>query len=404
MKRILLLALSLYLLLAPISYHPDNKLVLYYATLGNGKVWDIYSYLENHFDAAPKFHYPPMHYFAIKAEYPLVRLFGGEKIDKWLGLGSNIAFEDPNIFRFNFATKLPIILMVLVSGWLIYNIALSYGVSESKAKWAGVIWLFNPITIYSAVLMGQNDMLAILPFLAGWLMMSKYPFLAFWLFGIAGSIKTYPLIWAIMFGLAYKSNMLKKITLIGVSLLTYVLTLLPFLKYDYFKREVMYSGLATRMFEPRVDIGFGESVLLVPLLLTILAMSVVSRKKSWGLKSLSGYLVASNLVVLGFIHFHPQWMIWVMPFLAIYLAIKKKEYLTFWILNIVVCGVVLLFDDKFLYWGLWSPLNNGLLNLPLLSEVFVNKGVDVGLLNNLLHTMLAGTSIYWLWVSIKNDK
>jgi len=48
MKKILWAAVLIYLLLAPFTYHPDTKLVLYYPTLNNGKTWDIYTYLNTH--------------------------------------------------------------------------------------------------------------------------------------------------------------------------------------------------------------------------------------------------------------------------------------------------------------------------------------------------------------------
>ena len=82
MKKIILLVATIYLLIAPITYHPDTKLVLYYASLGNEKVWNIYKYLNENIDNAPKFHYPPMNYWIVKAELPIVKLVGGSEIVK----------------------------------------------------------------------------------------------------------------------------------------------------------------------------------------------------------------------------------------------------------------------------------------------------------------------------------
>ncbi|MFA5894354.1 MAG: hypothetical protein WC851_01085 [Candidatus Shapirobacteria bacterium] len=398
MRKILLLAATLYLLVAPFTYHPDNKLVLYYATLGNGKVWDIYSYLNTNYDAAPKFHYPPMHYWVVKAEYPLVRLVGGKGIENWLRRGANEAFDDPNIFIYNLATKLPILGLVLLTGWLIFKICLQQGFNNYKSRWAAAIWLFNPIIFYSAIVMGQNDMLAIAPFMVGWYLMSSYPWVAFAIFGIASGIKTYPLIWAIYLAFTYvKFPIWKRLGLVMVSIGIYYLTMAPFLRYEYFRTDVLYSGLATRMFEAGIDIGLGDRVLIVPLLLGILLLVAISKKIGKSFVNTAKLLVAVNLIILGFIHFHPQWFIWIVPFLSIYLASHKKDFLSLWLLLGVMVGVVLLFDDKFLYWGLLSPLNNGLLNLPLIRDVLVAKGMDVMLLSNLLHTLAAAVGGYWFW-------
>ncbi|MBI2465032.1 DUF2029 domain-containing protein [Candidatus Shapirobacteria bacterium] len=398
MRKILLFAATLYLLIAPFTYHPDNKLVLYYATLGNGKVWDIYSYLNTNYDAAPKFHYPPVHYWVVKAEYPIVRMFGGEGLDSWLRRGANEAFDDSNIFLYNLATKIPLLVMVLLTGWTIYKICLQQGYDKYKSRLAATIWLFNPVTLYSAVLMGQNDMLAITPFMLGWYLLAAHPWVAFVIFGIAGGIKTYPLIWAIYLAMTYiRFPVWKRVLLAVTSVVVYFLTMAPFLKFEYFRNEVLYSGLSTRMFEAGIDIGLGDRVLIVPLLLGILLLVAIRRKVGKSLTDIVKLLVAVNLIILGFIHFHPQWFIWVLPFMSIYLAHRRKDFLSLLMIVGVMFGVVLLFDDKFLYWGILSPLNNGLLNLPLIRDVLIGRGVDVVLLSNLLHSLAAALSGYWFW-------
>ena len=188
-------------MIAPFTYHPDTKLVLYYPTLNNEKVWDVYTYLNENKDDASKFHYPPMHYWVLKAELPLVKLVGGNKIVDWIRTGGNIAFRDDQIYLYNLATKFPLILLVLLSGFIIFKTLIKNGYEQKIAKTAAFIWFFNPITLYSAIIMGQNDILAIFPFLLGLYFYYDLPILAFILFGAGGSIKNYPLIWAIILAL-----------------------------------------------------------------------------------------------------------------------------------------------------------------------------------------------------------
>jgi len=193
--------------------------------------------------------------------------------------------------------------------------------------------------------------------------------------------------------------------LLIVSTVVYYLPMLPFLKYEYFRVDVLNSGLASRIFEPGMDIGLGDRVLVVPLILGILVLVAISKKIGKSISGVAKLLGAANLIILGFIHFHPQWLIWVAPFLAIYVAKKKKELFSLILLFGVMIGVILLFDDKFLYWGLLSPLNNGLLNLPLIRDVLFDKGINVILLSNLLHSLAAVIGGYWFWkvVSEKNN-
>jgi len=393
MKKIILLAMILYLIIAPITYHPDTKLVLYYATLGNEKVWNIYKYLNENIDSAPKFHYPPMNYWAVKAELPVVKLIGGSGIIKWLGMGSNIAFLDKNIFLDNLATKFPILLLILITGFIIYKIAKKSGLSENRSRLAALIWYLNPITLYSGVIMGQNDILAILPFVLGLYFYFDYPIVAFLLFGFGGSIKGFPLIWAIALAGVYPTkNWFKKIYLALIPILFYLMTILPFLKYDYFKTDVINSGLAMRMFELKLFVP------VVPVLLVLTTLIGIKNNLGKNLTGICTLLVAINLVVLGFSNFNPQWFIWIMPFMAILLAINGG-FSIYTLVVLLVMGITLLFDDKFLYWGLVTPINPNLINLPYISEI-----IKINYLNNWLHTGLEIIAIYWLYKCVKFKK
>lgn len=404
MKKIILLAMTVYAVLAPLTYHPDTKLTLYYATLGKEKVWDIYSYLALNKNDAPGFHYPPMNFWILKIELPLVKLVGGRDVESWLGIGSNIAFLDKNIFLYNLATKLPILLMILVTGLVIYRICLRIGCSENRSRMATLIWLLNPITLFSGVIMGQNDILAILPFVVGLYWYYQNPILAFMLFGLGGSIKSFPLIWAVALAGVYPTkNLFKKIGLMLIPFGLYGLTILPFLKYDYFVRDVMNSGLAMRMFEMTVGLGLGIKLMVVPTLLVVITLLGMKNNMGKNYGGICKLLVAINFAILGFSNFNPQWFIWIMPFLSVLLVM----YGGWWILlltTVSLMGVTLLFDDKFLYWGLVSPINPNLINLPYVSELLKSININPLWLNNLFHRTITGISFYWLFVCAKFKK
>lgn len=393
MKKIILFAITIYLLIAPITYHPDTKLVLYYPTLGREKVWNIYKYLNENVDSAPKFHYPPMNYLVAKAELPVVKIIGGENIDDWFGLGSNVAFLDKNIFLYNLATKLPILLLILISGFLIYKISKKYGFSENRSRLVALVWYLNPITIYSGVMMGQNDILAIMPFLWGLLYYFDNPILAFTLFGLGGSIKSFPLIWAIAVAGVYPTqNWFRKIFYAAIPLFIYFVTILPFLKYDYFVKDVLNSGLAMRMFEMTISLGIVLPV--VPILLIIITLVAIKNKMGDSYLGLTILLVTINLAVLGFSNFNPQWFIWIMPFMSLIL-VKKNIWMALLLVIVSWIGILMLIDDKFLYWGILSPINSDLINLPYVSEILLKLGINIVFLNKFFHYMLFLVFLYW---------
>ncbi|MDD4938275.1 MAG: glycosyltransferase 87 family protein, partial [Candidatus Shapirobacteria bacterium] len=259
MKKILLLAMVFWGLLAPLTYHPDTKLTLRYSALENGKVWDIYSYLATHKLDIPDFHYPPAHYWWLKIHYPISKFIGGSGFDQWLASGSAQAAFNMEVMRYNLAAKFPLLLLGLISGWLIFKIVKRETKDLNKAELAALFWYFNPITLYSLVVMGQNDIVAIFLFLLGiWWIDRWWLMVLFW--GLAAGVKNYPLIWAIMFLVVQEKKIFKLILKIGSVFLVYLVIMLPWLSKDYFIQAVLNSGLSQRMFIANIPIGFGKEI------------------------------------------------------------------------------------------------------------------------------------------------
>lgn len=409
-KRLIILAGFIYFLIAPFTYHTDTKLNLAYPSLGGG-VWNIYGYLEKNNLDIPPLHYPPLHYLVLKLELPIAQALGGTGYTKWLLSDSTKAVSSPQIFTYNLASKFPLLLLALFSGWLIFRLVLRETQKESSALLAAAVWLLNPITLYSVVAMGQNDIVAIAVFLIGLWFYLKNPLLAFLIFGLAGSIKSYPLIWAGVLAMLYRTNSLwKKFALGGVSGVVYLLTIAPFLGSQFFREQVLGSGLVTRFFVSGIDLGFGKAVLIVPLLVTVLFVTALMAESSFGLFTAAFFLFSVNFVILGFSHFHPQWLLWLMPFWAILFPflegnekLKKVNRFLFLITTLSFAVVVLLFEDAFLSWGIFSPLNPNLLNLPVIRDFLSIRKIDVNLYDNLAHSLIAGVGLFLVLLTSKAD-
>jgi len=398
MKKIILLAIVTYLLIAPFSYHPDTKLTLRYPSLENGSVWDIYEYVNEHNLNMPDFHYPPAHYWWLKIHYPISRFIGGDGFDNWLGSASAQASLDVNALKFNAATKLPLLSLGILCGWLIYKIVCKVTKNDKIGSLAAMFWYFNPITIYSLVMMGQNDVVAIFLFLSGMLLCEKW-WLAIPLWGLASGVKNYPLIWAIIFILVWEKNIIKVFIRVCFLAIIFGTILLPWLGKDYFIQSVFNSGLSQRMFTANIPIGFNKQILIVPLLLTIVALNAWKNKSDNRLINASYAIFQSCLVILGFSHFNPQWMLWTIPFLSIWIFtsdVKNKEVLPLLTIFFAWFLLILGFDDRFLTWGLLTPINPGLINFPSLVAFIKNKGGDISSLINLAQTLLAGVGVWYL--------
>lgn len=79
----------------------------------------------------------------------------------------------PNIFLYNFAIKIPIILTNIVLAYLVKNILLQQGASERTVKFAWLFLLFNPFTLLTTTAWGQFDNLGALSCVASLYFLSK---------------------------------------------------------------------------------------------------------------------------------------------------------------------------------------------------------------------------------------
>jgi hypothetical protein len=79
----------------------------------------------------------------------------------------------PNIFLYNFAIKIPIILTNIVLAYITKNILRQQGASEKIVKFAWLFLLFNPFTLLTTTAWGQFDNLAALSCVASLYFLSK---------------------------------------------------------------------------------------------------------------------------------------------------------------------------------------------------------------------------------------
>jgi hypothetical protein len=427
MKKILCFAFFLYFLIAPMTHHPDNKLVLFWAGQENGAVWDIWEYGAQNFSKSSQFNYPPAHFYLDKLQYFVAIPIGGEGFHEWLATPNNTDPDQYLLPRYSFAQKFLLILITVGAGWLVYSISRRSNNSESNSKLAAILFLFNPITLYSVPIMGQNDILAIVFFLMGWyLLMSEksiYTKLSSSiLFGISISVKMFPIIW-LPFLLFFhnKISLKSKITIFILSITTYFVTLLPFIRNPVFQEAVFGQDLLGRIFIAKISLGFSNSVLIVPTLLMMLVFGLgytffrVSqnnqvaeslRRRSIIFQSYS--IMAVSGIMLSFSHYHPQWFLWIIPFWSIWMvSLERKMFVNMLIISIFAVLAwlltIILFNDSYLFFGLFVPINPDLANLPVIRQFMELRNIDYTFFNDLARTWLAGLALLFVALAFNKE-
>jgi len=417
MKKVLLFALALYLLIAPLTYHPDNKLVLKWASLGEGKVWNIYSFQDANPSIDAKFNYPPIHFYLAKLQYTTGALIGGSDFTSWLSTSSESDAFEQNLPQYSLAIKFVLLLATLGVGHLIYLLVVTTTNNTRTSILAACLWLFNPVVLYSVVMMGQNDVLAILFFLLGWYVFKgKWWYFAPLLFALSIGVKFYPVLWLFFLLASSLDRQVKTRVLVGAtSLLLTLLIVLPFAGSTAFRTNVLQSSINDRFLVPQISLGYEEVVYLIPALLVLtfsLALSfALNRDKVSVLRKESVAILVANSLLLGFSHFHPQWFTWLIPFWAISLVLlpSTERIRIFWLSCSGLISwimIILLFKDAYLSFGIITPLRGDLLFIPRIFDGLTQFGVDVTRMTSTFHSILAGlalASFSLLFVSNKTE-
>ena len=206
-KRIILffcIALVLRFLLMPIASHSDIILINVFPNLLlKYGIIDIYSYVNKNVKLPGFQYYSPITYYSFaffQFLYQLITPSFSDWMNNLLNPVSNNIFpkdyqyftqvHNPHIFKDLFLAKTPYLLFDVASVFVL----IKFVKAQILSKGAILVWVFNPILIYSTYVFGQYDVIPSFFILLGFYFLRKNPvFGVFWL-GIAMAYKTYPIL------------------------------------------------------------------------------------------------------------------------------------------------------------------------------------------------------------------
>lgn len=343
LKILFVFAFILRLIIAPLFYHPDIKSQNFdFQFLAQRKI-NIYQYLENNRKSLPNtdtFNYLPLVYFSFGAQQIVLKNILPLNFSIWLndwGLDQN---NYPNLFYYMLILKLPYIFFDLGIGYLLYKIYNKKILS---------LWLFNPLSLYLIYVLANFDVVPVFfSILALYCLKKSQSTLAFIFLGIATALKLYPLLFFPFFLVYKKINIKDLFSNTFAFLLPLAITVVPFIFDSSFIKEFSGSGLTQKLFESRL-----LNIPIYPVIYFIIFLYYIYSKNK-KIETAFLYLFLSFIV---FVDFHPQWLLWFLPF-VLYPISKNKKWLILFIAAIVLAlTYVFLINDHFLFWGHFIPID-----------------------------------------------
>lgn len=398
-----LLAILFRLVIMATTYHPDVRAAEFasYAVVEMRKGFGFYDVLPSLSPSDPLYralgptelNYPPLAWLAPVVFRFIFRPLMNPALDHQIFTNVEALFGSTQLMWHLLVLKLPLLLADLATAWF-----LTFFFANSKEKaTAFLAWLFNPITLYASFAVGQIDIWPVLVTVAAGVFLARNrPSVAALLLGLGGGYKLFPLLLLLPTALLFGKDHFEKAKLVLIGVTAYLAVVLPFaLTSPGFRAYSLLTPQTDKMLFAKVMVSGDQFLsLFVVGFFALTLLCTYARRQYWMI-----FWAAALLLLLSVTHYHPQWFLWVTPWLIIF-GMKEK---TFWwmVLALLMAdlGITLSFDSS-LHFGLLAPIFPWVVNIPYGVPLLVSKFIPFPVFVSLVRSFLAAVSmatVYRLW-------
>ncbi len=402
-SKIFLVGIFLRIFLSLSTFHPDIRAFQLGGNLiAHGYFFNLYDYLANCASdnqlvavfGRDYFIYPPAIYTYHSVYNFIFGLVFGQGVVN--GFQIEKASDFGNIW-FNIHLLLLKIPYILFDGLTAIFITKLFENPREKML-AFILWVFNPINLYATYMMGQFDIIpAFFIVLALVLAQQKKLEWAALSLGVGAAFKISPFLLLIPL-LTRGETVTKRIQIFLLGILPYIFSLSIFISSSGFRSSALVAGQTLKSLYAAIPVSGGESLLLFPVFLVFLYLLFIYQKNP--LSSLWKEWFLIMLLFFVFTHYHPQWFVWLTPFMIIDLIYSKFK--TIWAMVLAVIsfvGLLFLFDPS-LTSNIFAPLIPSLREAPSIWSL-VHLKIDQTLARSLLQSLLASSALFYFYLSLK---
>lgn len=395
---LIILAVVLRVFLMVSTYHSDlaGQILSTYFFAYKGVV-NIYDHLltlgpdhplVRNFGVGDIFIYPPLTYFTLGGFLKLLQSITSESFFTAV-MNGEIVYKIKDFGYYLFLLKLPYLLVDLLLAFFLTKLF----DNPNQKRIVFLLWLFNPVTLYSSFAMGVFDIIpTFFTVLSLVSLARRKPLLAAAMLGVAAAYKTYPLFLLPLLILSQK-NLWQKIKAAVAGFLPYVLSLAPFWSSPAF-RNMVFGPKSQKQFFMIWPVSGAEGIYPFMFLYALLAL-LVSRTNEAS-KKMYRYFLAFFLLLFSLTHYHPQWFIWMTPFFLIELV--SNRFRNIWlVLTLLACFIyITLTFENSLSVGLFAPLVSQAADFVGFAKLIGQK-TDFNFARSLVRSVSAGVSLYYAY-------
>lgn len=397
---ILIVGIVIRIFLSMTTYHADvGALGFAGKIISQGNVSNFYDYLGNLPKESPYlkvyptnlFIYPPPIYFIDGLFAKLTNWSVGSKFVDNFTLDFTSTLGDLRLNIYLLLLKLPYFIFDITAAFIL----MFFFKEEKKKIWAFSFWIFNPINLYATYMMGQFDIIpTFFVILALYTAMKKERiYLAAIFLGLGMSFKLYPLLFIFPLALL-KNKWLDRIKVCVLGLVPYLLSILPFIASKGFRSSALIAGQTTKSLYAAIPISGGESIILyMAAIIFVYIVFLFSENKIENLWH-KFFIILSLFFI--FTHYHPQWFIWITPFVIIDLIESGLKKWPIALLAFISWVGLLTFFDAGLTTSIFAPLAPPLWVLPGIWQM-LGVNIDINIARSYLQTIFAAAGMFYIY-------
>ena len=244
---------------------------------------------------------------------------------KLLGI-VNMATTDVGFVVFWY--KLLTTLFLVWSAYFLYKIGLVIGLDKSKSVLLTVFWISSPILIFSQFIFGQYDILTVFFVLIGiyyYLKGHNGLFIAF--FAISLTFKYFPLFIFVPLLLLVEKKPLKVLLNMFLVTIPFALEVLFYYRSPIFREGVFGFGANQRILTTGFNIEYNLTLsifVVIWFFLCGITYWMQTKNRTEFIKWSLYIMLFVPSILFSLIFWHPQWLLFVTPFLAITTFTHKK--------------------------------------------------------------------------------
>ena len=316
----------------------------------------------------------------------------------WVSFISNY-----NVFTALTLFKLPYLIFDIACMFLILRLAFD-GEPEKKLR-VFKFWIFNPLVIFVLYVFARHDIIAIAVTLVALLLAKKdrkYWAIIVLIFGIALRFFPVLILPLLIFYLVRTKRDYIILSLIGVSGLTGVELFMHF----YFGKSVILPLLNSEHFDyffsSKLELLSHDRIFIFAAVYIVIILSFLHiKKKSFDL--LINYGAIVYLTYVSLCYFHPQYVLWTVPFLVI-ASVRRKSLLYYHWIQFALLMVVLIYWGNLITTFVFTPIDHRFFIYLTGFIPIIERFYDSAKFVNIFRSIFTGVSLWMVYLIYKDNK